>query len=29
MTIDGDPGVVYSLAAGLMVPEPEPAIARS
>ena len=28
MTIDGDPGVVHRLAAGLMVPEPEPAIAR-
>jgi hypothetical protein len=29
MTIDGDPGVVHRLAAGLTVPEPEPATARS
>jgi HxlR-like helix-turn-helix/SCP-2 sterol transfer family len=28
MTIDGDPGVVHRLAAGLTVPEPEPASAR-
>ena len=29
MTIDGDPGVVHRLAAGLTVPGPEPASARS
>jgi hypothetical protein len=28
MTIDGDPGVIHRLAAGLTAPEPEPATAR-